>query len=61
MTPTNGSVYRKTSPNLESAVVAPIGTELHGPRTAVLDEAHLGDIRGALGTLKYDDVAPRTT
>jgi Mn2+/Fe2+ NRAMP family transporter len=30
------------------------------PRTA-LDEAHIGDIRGALGTLRQDDVAPRLT
>ncbi|GGU49485.1 natural resistance-associated macrophage protein [Streptomyces albospinus] len=28
--------------------------------TAVLDEAHVGDIRGALGTIKLDDTAPRT-
>lgn len=29
------------------------------PRAAVLDEAHVGDIRGALGTIKLDDTAPR--
>src|SRR5579864_571819 len=29
------------------------------PRTAVLDDAHLGDIRGALGTIPADDLAPR--
>jgi Mn2+/Fe2+ NRAMP family transporter len=28
-------------------------------RSAVLDEAHLGDIRGALGTIRFGDVAPR--
>jgi len=28
-------------------------------RTAVLDEAHAGDIRGALGTISADDLAPR--
>ncbi|MEV6927598.1 NRAMP family divalent metal transporter [Dactylosporangium sp. NPDC051485] len=28
-------------------------------RSAVLDEAHIGDIRGALGTIKVDDTAPR--
>jgi len=28
-------------------------------RTAVLDEAHVGDIRGALGTIAADDFAPR--
>src|SRR5260370_28988808 len=27
--------------------------------TAVLDEAHLGDIRGAFGTIAQGDVAPR--
>ncbi|MEV4438723.1 NRAMP family divalent metal transporter [Streptomyces sp. NPDC049577] len=29
------------------------------PRAAVLDDAHLGDIRGALGTIRMDDTAPR--
>jgi NRAMP (natural resistance-associated macrophage protein)-like metal ion transporter len=29
-------------------------------RSAVLDEAHIGDIRGALGTIRYGDDAPRT-
>src|SRR5713101_1797522 len=28
-------------------------------RTAALDEAHVGDIRGALGTIAADDFAPR--
>ena len=28
-------------------------------RNAVLDEAHVGDIRGALGTISADDFAPR--
>src|SRR6266849_6462303 len=28
-------------------------------RSAVLDEAHVGDIRGALGTIAADDFAPR--
>lgn len=28
-------------------------------RSAVLDEAHLGDIRGALGTIRHDDETPR--
>ena len=27
--------------------------------TAVLDSAHTGDIRGALGTIRHGDVAPR--
>jgi Mn2+/Fe2+ NRAMP family transporter len=30
-------------------------------RTAVLDEAHAGDIRGALGTISADDTAARAT
>jgi Mn2+/Fe2+ NRAMP family transporter len=30
-------------------------------RTAVLDKAHLGDIRGALGSIAEDDFAPRRT
>jgi NRAMP (natural resistance-associated macrophage protein)-like metal ion transporter len=29
------------------------------PRSAVLDEAHLGDIKGALGTIAHHDIAPR--
>jgi Mn2+/Fe2+ NRAMP family transporter len=28
-------------------------------RSAVLDDAHLGDIRGALGTVRHSDIAPR--
>jgi Mn2+/Fe2+ NRAMP family transporter len=28
--------------------------------TAILDDAHVGDIRGALGTIAVDDFAPRT-
>jgi len=28
-------------------------------RSAVLDDAHVGDIRGALGTIRADDLAPR--
>ena len=30
-------------------------------RTAVLDDAHVGDIRGALGTIAADDFAPRSS
>ena len=29
-------------------------------RTAVLDDAHIGHINGALGTILQGDVAPRT-
>ena len=28
-------------------------------RSAVLDDMHTGDIRGALGTIRLDDTAPR--
>ena len=37
------------------------GDERAGPgaRSAVLDEAHVGDIRGALGTIREDDLGPR--
>ena len=31
------------------------------PTSAVLDEAHLGDIHGAFGTIRLTDVAPRRT
>ena len=31
------------------------------PRTAVLDDAHLGDIKGALGTILHGDFSPRTS
>src|SRR5260370_612504 len=30
------------------------------PRSAVLDDAHVGDIEGALGTIAQHDTAPRT-
>ena len=29
------------------------------PRCAILDKAHIGDIRGALGTIRHGDIAPR--
>ena len=32
-----------------------------GPVTAVLDDAHLGHIQGAFGTILHGDVAPRET
>jgi polyferredoxin len=31
------------------------------PRTAVLDDSHLGDIKGALGTILHGDFSPRTS
>src|SRR5260370_26709631 len=31
------------------------------PSTAVLDEMHVGDIRGGFGTIRLSDVAPRRT
>ncbi len=36
-----------------------MATITRSPRTAVLDDAHVGDIRGALGTISADDLAPR--
>ena len=39
-----------------------VDLEAAGPaRSAVLDDAHTGDIRGALGTIRLDDQAPRST
>ena len=35
-------------------------TKVTGTRLAVLDEMHAGDIRGALGTIRAGDIAPRT-
>jgi Mn2+/Fe2+ NRAMP family transporter len=34
-------------------------TTTSDPRSAVLDSEHVGDIRGALGTIRVDDAAPR--
>jgi hypothetical protein len=31
------------------------------PKAAVLDEAHVGDINGAFGTIRLGDIAARTT
>ena len=39
---------------------AVITTDLAAP-SAVLDDAHIGDIRGALGTIRVHDLAPRRT
>ena len=38
-----------------------VDMEVKDRRSAVLDEAHVGDIRGALGTIRLDDTAARTT
>jgi Mn2+/Fe2+ NRAMP family transporter len=38
-----------------------VEVEVTGARSAVLDDAHVGDIRGALGTIKLGDVGARTT
>ncbi|WP_087043437.1 NRAMP family divalent metal transporter [Caballeronia ptereochthonis] len=35
-------------------------SQVSPPRAAVLDDAHLGDIRGAFGTIAHHDTAPRT-
>jgi Mn2+/Fe2+ NRAMP family transporter len=39
--------------------VNPVTTTTTPYRSAVLDEMHAGDIRGALGTIRIDDTAPR--
>jgi NRAMP (natural resistance-associated macrophage protein)-like metal ion transporter len=36
-------------------------TTTNSTRTAVLDDAHIGDIRGALGTIRHGDIAARPT
>ncbi|MFL9912400.1 NRAMP family divalent metal transporter [Paraburkholderia sp. RL17-337-BIB-A] len=36
-------------------------TQVSPTRSAVLDPAHVGDIRGALGTIAHHDTAPRTS
>ncbi|WP_233856582.1 NRAMP family divalent metal transporter [Paraburkholderia sp. HD33-4] len=36
-------------------------TNISSARTAVLDSAHVGDIKGALGTIAHHDIAPRTS
>ena len=32
---------------------------VHSGKSAVLNGAHLGDIRGALGTIRHNEIAPR--
>jgi len=41
--------------------MASIGEFAAPPRAAVLDDAHLGDIKGALGTILHGDHNPRTS
>ncbi|MFP4890792.1 NRAMP family divalent metal transporter [Paraburkholderia sp. EG304] len=36
-------------------------TNFSSARSAVLDSAHVGDIKGALGTIAHHDIAPRTS
>ncbi len=36
-------------------------TQVSSVRSAVLDSAHVGDIKGALGTIAHDDTGPRTS
>jgi NRAMP (natural resistance-associated macrophage protein)-like metal ion transporter len=36
-------------------------TQVSSARSAVLDSAHIGDIKGALGTIAHHDTAPRTS
>jgi Mn2+/Fe2+ NRAMP family transporter len=44
-----------------SFIEEPIDTLKILPPTAALDSAHIGDINGALGTIRRDDVGPRHT
>ncbi|GGU48150.1 NRAMP family divalent metal transporter [Streptomyces violascens] len=46
-----------TAPMKSSSVT--IKPTVPAPRTAVLDDAHTGDIRGALGTIKQHDIGER--
>jgi len=43
---------------MKETTLAPPGAALTGDHGAVLDDAHVGDIRGALGTIARGDVAP---
>jgi Natural resistance-associated macrophage protein len=46
-------------PSLPGSIMS-TPTNVLPPRSAVLDDAHLGDIKGALGTIAHHDTAPRT-
>jgi hypothetical protein len=35
-------------------------SEINAPAGAALDEAHIGHIHGALGSIRHGDIAPRT-
>ena len=50
-----------TTPISSTGTINPTGTinSTGQTRSAVLDEAHLGDIHGAFGTIRLDDHAPR--
>ena len=50
-----------TTPISSTGTINPTGTinSTGQVRSAVLDEAHLGDIHGAFGTIRLDDHAPR--
>jgi hypothetical protein len=54
------SADRATNPSAEGETLNTAEGEQR-VRRAVLDEAHLGDIHGALGTIRMDDDAPRLT
>jgi Mn2+/Fe2+ NRAMP family transporter len=50
--------------NVVDTIIAPlshhrVATERNPARTAVLDEAHVGDIHGAFGTIRHGDHGPR--
>jgi NRAMP (natural resistance-associated macrophage protein)-like metal ion transporter len=59
MSKSNLSVRTKLRAEDIATSVAVTEPSRSGARGAALDEAHVGDIRGALGTLRHGDVAPR--
>src|SRR6478752_10108614 len=59
-----GVTGSKRAPGSNPAVPArkPVRDDSHPvPKSAVLDEAHVGDIHGTFGTIRMDDMAPRRT
>ncbi|HWE91326.1 MAG TPA: Nramp family divalent metal transporter [Pseudonocardiaceae bacterium] len=48
-----------TTTEFTAQVAGDVAPAVPAPRSAVLDDAHVGDIRGALGTIRHDDVAAR--
>jgi NRAMP (natural resistance-associated macrophage protein)-like metal ion transporter len=51
----------KTQTPAAATETRPAPEPLLAPEPAVLDEAHIGDIKGALGTIRLDDTGPVTS